>query len=325
MTFKDHIALSMTPMWLRLAIGLTFLWAGAGKLLVHVPIAGEPAARLANMGVAITPTAGTSSPAAPGVNPPGSPTGTPTNAPAPTPTIAPPQQPLPEPSADRAGPRPTKSPAKAPSKSPPRRNLPTAGVDTESPVPTPLIPAARPAAQPPTPPPTQPPGTAPSAALYRAADFPTPVILRRVYQLALAIDDDARIPPDAKNPMTLFPPSLAGGSWPVRWAWLVAITELFCGAAVLAGLLTRLSALALAGVMVGALWLDRIGPAIIRNATLFGGPDADAWWNPAAWGPMWWQFALVLCCMALLTSGPGPISLDAFVFSPSKKKDEKPA
>ncbi|MFN8729748.1 MAG: DoxX family membrane protein [Planctomyces sp.] len=315
MSFKQHIALSMTPMWLRVAIGLTFLWAGAGKLLVHVPFQGEPAARLANMGVAITPTA---SPAAPATDT--APAATP-----PAPTISPPSQPLPEPSADRTGPRSTNSPAKAPSKAPPRRNLPTASAETENLLPDGPIPAARPTTKPaPSSSPAAQPTASPSA-IYLARDFPTPVTLRRVYGLALAIDDDARVPANAKNPMALFPPSLATGSWPIRWAWLVAITELFCGAAVLAGLLTRLSALALAGVMVGALWLDRIGPALIREAAIFGGAEADAWWNPAAWGPMWWQFGLVLCCMALVTSGPGPVSLDAFVLAPSKKKEEKPA
>lgn len=46
------------PVFLRLALGLTFLWAGAGKFMATIPVQGEDAAVLANYGVAVKPTGG---------------------------------------------------------------------------------------------------------------------------------------------------------------------------------------------------------------------------------------------------------------------------
>jgi hypothetical protein len=44
---------SIAPIFLRIAIGVTFVWAGLGKLEGEMRVSGEPAAILANMGLHI--------------------------------------------------------------------------------------------------------------------------------------------------------------------------------------------------------------------------------------------------------------------------------
>lgn len=45
----------LAPLFLRVALGLTFLWAGFGKVSAKDPVSGHDAAILANMGVQVTP------------------------------------------------------------------------------------------------------------------------------------------------------------------------------------------------------------------------------------------------------------------------------
>ena len=57
MLFRDRMALGVSPLFIRVALAATFLWAGAGKLFFKdMEVQGEQAAILANMGVSITPT-----------------------------------------------------------------------------------------------------------------------------------------------------------------------------------------------------------------------------------------------------------------------------
>ena len=51
MRCRDHIALTLPSFLLRLALAITFLWAGTGKLLGTSTVQGDNAARLANLGV----------------------------------------------------------------------------------------------------------------------------------------------------------------------------------------------------------------------------------------------------------------------------------
>ena len=41
----------LAPIMLRVVIGLIFIWAGLGKLSTEMPVSGQAAATLANMGV----------------------------------------------------------------------------------------------------------------------------------------------------------------------------------------------------------------------------------------------------------------------------------
>ncbi|MBS0190227.1 MAG: DoxX family protein [Phycisphaerales bacterium] len=47
----EKMAVSVAPFFLRVALSVTFIWAGLGKLMSEMPVQGESAAALANMGV----------------------------------------------------------------------------------------------------------------------------------------------------------------------------------------------------------------------------------------------------------------------------------
>lgn len=77
MNGRQRLALGFPPLLLRIALAITFLWAGLGKVVMTMPVSGERAATLANMGVAVpdapvlpTPTQGVALPPAGGASEP---------------------------------------------------------------------------------------------------------------------------------------------------------------------------------------------------------------------------------------------------------------
>lgn len=134
---------------------------------------------------------------------------------------------------------------------------------------------------------------------------------------------------------TLLPRSMGKGKWPVRIGFAVALTELICGVLILIGLITRVAALMVAGVMVGAIWMTTIGPVMI-----FGNPGWPGFFPilPAldystvetaqqtfrAWQTAMFQLAMLTASLSLVCLGAGPLSLDRFLFgkpgSPRKRK-----
>ncbi|MBK7403716.1 MAG: DoxX family protein [Phycisphaerales bacterium] len=113
--------------------------------------------------------------------------------------------------------------------------------------------------------------------------------------------------------------------WPVRFAWAVSLTELIGGILVGVGLLTRIGAMGLAGVMLGALWLTTFGPALQTGDTMLGFlPKHDPF------GPEWMvpvlQVTLLCAALSLLFAGPGTMSLDRLLLGgPPKPAPPKPA
>lgn len=196
----------------------------------------------------------------------------------------------------------------------------------------------------PPPPPTQPPThqTAPAPVppahtrgTYTADDFPGPLRVQRVYILAADIYQAAHpiaeapaptgatgatgptgaTAPTGAAPKPILSSTLAQGAWPVYFAWGVAVIELVGGACILLGLLTRMWAVGVALVEVGAIWLHHIGPAIQSgHATLGFLPDFPPY-DPAPWRPLIMHLALFLSALALAFCGPGRASLDRTVFS----------
>lgn len=228
MSARDALGLSVAPIFLRLAIGLTFLWAGLGKVFDKVMVAPASVTYLESLGVKADP------PAAP-----------------------------------------------APEALKPAEAIPTL---------TPVLPPKK---------------TAEDA-----------TALPRMYSLALLINQ-ASAPAkhaDGSHAMALWPQWAAAGRWPVYLARTVAVAEIAAGLFVLAGLLTRLSALSLAGVMLGAIWLTEIGPAIQSGATIFGFiPDRPAY-SIEAWRGLAWQFSLLMACLTLVLLGGGTLSFDRAMF-----------
>ncbi len=344
---------SIAPLFLRIALGVTFVWAGIGKLEAMMQVKGENAALLATMGVErirdLAPPGKTKRPIAPsevvdpsqptlnGLEVPSGQTAPPTNpangtTPAPMgptgptqPTLAPTEvmpQAQPQP---QAQPRPANQPV-----TPPATDI--------APTPAPVNPTPEPG--PPQPPqhvqaswimPTLAQVTAPSISpgagqpnpnrVYQAAEFPDVIEVPRVYGLALLIHRAAFPPvatdqPKANAMMKLWPERLSRGMWPVRLAWMVAVTEVVAGLFVLVGLMTRASAIMLAGTMLGAIWLTEIGPAMQAGTTVLGIlPDRDPF-SIDAWRALMWQLALLMSAAALTMLGSGALGFDRKLFPP---------
>jgi len=288
----------VAPVFLRLALGITFLLAGLAKVALEIPVSGEAAATLANMGVALPP----ATPATPATG---------SAAPA-VPTLPAPRETAPDAGRDAV-------PARVPDAA-------------DRPVPTEPLPASTPGTDP------EPPAPALTAldalprlvnVAYRpapqgatASDYPSQVKVRQVYGMALMLKGAANPAPASGGvkPFPLWPPSLAHGAWPVYLAWTVALTELLGGVLLLAGFLTRLAAFLLAGTMLGAMWLTEVGPAVQSGTTLLGFLPDRAALDLNAWQGLLWQFTLFAGAMALSFLGSGSLGLDRVVFP-----DRRPA
>lgn len=294
---------SLAPLPLRIALGLTFVWAGLGKIEATMTVQGEQAALLATMGVERVRREGppfkTTPPAPAASTPPASTT--------PPPPVSQPQAPEPEPSAPATPPAapPATSPSSEPAPAPPASTARSARA-------WPML------AQVTVPPTTSGVGTPQADRVYAASEFPDQITLPRLYGLALLLHKAAHPQTDASGvqPRKLWPSSLAGGSWPVALAWSVAITELVGGLLVLLGLLTRVSALALAGTMLGAIWLTEIGPALQARQVVLGFLPARDPFDVAAWRTLGWQLSLLGAALTLALLGSGALGFDRKLFPP---------
>jgi len=57
MSLRESLAVGWAPIFLRLALGVTFMWAGLAKVVYRADFAGQDAATLANYGVIAAPSA----------------------------------------------------------------------------------------------------------------------------------------------------------------------------------------------------------------------------------------------------------------------------
>ncbi|HZW06141.1 MAG TPA: DoxX family protein [Phycisphaerales bacterium] len=334
----------IAPLLLRLAIGVTFVWAGLGKLVPIIEFKGQDAAILANLGTGVAPTL-QHKPAAPGTEAPGL---------APPPTL-----PLPEGNGKApAKPKPTSRQSKPSPDSgytsvgPVLASLTTedlpAAADTARAKPRSASkaksapPAAGPGAatQQPTTSPTAPPpvlpskpqttDTLPPGGKYTAADFPEPAKARRAYSLSVLMVKAAYPQPTVgvQHPKAYWPAMFATSPWVVWLAFGAAVTELFAGVLLLVGFLTRLSALMICTVMLTAMWLTQIGPALSTGQTSFGILPDKTWWDPQLWTPFFWQLLIIASGVALAFSGAGALSVDralAVIGSGGPKSEQDPA
>lgn len=164
---------------------------------------------------------------------------------------------------------------------------------------------------------------------YTAADFPDGIEVRRLYGLALQIDAAAfpAMDDESVRLRRLWPQTMGEQPWPVALAWAAAITELVVGVTLLIGLLTRLSALQIIGIMGVAIWLTQIGPAIQSGNTQLGFLPAHGAFDIAAWKTLAWQVSLLASGFALMLLGPGSASMDGLLFgrsaspAPKAKRD----
>lgn len=147
---------------------------------------------------------------------------------------------------------------------------------------------------------------------YTADQFPDPVELRRVHGLALLIHNSAFPPPaeDGAPLPAIWPGWAAEGSWPLVFGWAAAITEIIIGLLCVVGFLTRIAGLLTAGIMLNAMWLTQIGPAMQTGDTMLGFLPDYGLWSVGDWQPLLWQFSLLGIGLALAFTGGGSLSLD---------------
>jgi uncharacterized membrane protein YphA (DoxX/SURF4 family) len=149
--------------------------------------------------------------------------------------------------------------------------------------------------------------------LATAADFPEPVSCRAMWGISLAVHRAAHPPIDAatsKPALAIWPPIVGDGLWPKVFAVAVFLAELCGGIALLIGLFTRLAAISVAGVMLGAIWLTQVGPAIQSGKTLLGFLPVHDIWDARVWMPLGWQLSLLASALALACLGCGVLAID---------------
>jgi uncharacterized membrane protein YphA (DoxX/SURF4 family) len=157
---------------------------------------------------------------------------------------------------------------------------------------------------------------------------PAEIEVPGAHVLALTLKKAAQPPGgDAARKFPLWPPAFAQGHWPKYWAYACTVTELVGGALLLIGALTRLSAFALACVMLTALWLTQIGPAVQSGDTWLGFlPNRDLF--SMGWEHFQIQFILLAMALCLLFTGCGKLGLDCALFGgrpPAARPKPEPA
>ncbi|TVS07864.1 MAG: DoxX family protein [Phycisphaerales bacterium] len=307
MSLRQNLACHVTPVFLRVALGVTFIWAGMGKVMERFPVEDRRTAEaLVEAGALDVDRArirGLIPPATPEQEPPVE-RETPAD-PAPPATDPPAEDPDQDPGEDEGA---TEPPASA---DPPNgASGSTSGPDAAAP--------------------------ALDHTIRLASDPDDTIEMLRVYGLSMLIvsisetrevteDDLARykLSDERKAELAgeqqrfpLVPAALGSKPWPVALAWAAAITEIVAGLFLLIGFITRLSALGVVGVMLGAIWMTEVGPALQAGATMIGFLPAYELFSPEAWKTLLWQFALLMMGLGVFFSGAGGLSLDRVLFGP---------
>lgn len=303
MSFRTSLALNVAPLCLRLALAGTFIWAGMSKVAYRTEISDpQDIAQLIEWNIVA-----------------------PQSAAVPGPPLDNPEQATP-PEIEKEVPTPTPAPA---ADDPSEETQPPAG-DTP-----PVDPGVSDPGTDEADPATDDEGDEDTSLNEGSSAMPVAfqndmesVDVKRVMRLALMIHHAANPGVDDQGqPLKpLWPSALANGTMPVVFAWVAAILELVCGAAMLIGFFTRLASLPLAGTMLTAMWLTQIGPAIQSGSTVLGFlPTGVFDMGPGGYvySTILWQFALLMSALAMLFIGPGALSIDRLIFGgPSTRFDE---
>ena len=273
MTFRQRLGLGGPPILLRVALAITFIWAGSGKFFGSVTLSPEQAAVLDAMH------SGAVAPATPA--PEGADTDANTDADADS-----------SPSASRGGPMIILAQDQGAQPAEPAEADAPPDADADEP---PAAPAEADTAD----------ADADTAApSHRNVDF-----------IALLFHTWAT--PNAEG-KALLPAFVGHGKTPIWLANAVGVTELLGGIMIALGLLTRLWSLAVAGVMVGALWTTSIGPVLVYGQAgwpaFFPVLPALHDFSAGAWQNWLWQLTLLCSALSLVCLGAGRLSLDRLFF-----------
>ncbi|MCA9303130.1 MAG: DoxX family protein [Phycisphaerales bacterium] len=331
MRFRDQVALTLPALVLRLVLALVFLWAGIGKFATSMPVSGDDAARLANLGVTLSPVSGTPM----------------------TPEATEDEQPLKELPQSLDVP----SGNDQTDEIDPELNTPEdqqkmqdildeakrraeeakkkAAELTEPPA---VLPATDPAADPTDEPTEETNEQAGAGETFRflpaqyenpkktASDFPEPMEVRSVYSIALLLSKCAEpgLTADSQAIPPILPSAFAGGTLARSMAIAAAVTEIGAGILLLLGFLTRFSALGTFTVMLVAIWTTQIGPAAMQ--TMPGAPSPILGFLPNhgslfayEYTTLMFQLACAAMSIAVFFLGSGPIGFDRLIFGASRR------
>ncbi len=294
----DRFALSFSPVLLRLAIGATFLWAGAGKLFYKVELTDAQRAVITQLETGATTPSETVIEDAPPLD-----TDTPVD-PLPEPEAT---DPAPDGEGDDAGERPVLRSLSDPSASALQSGYTLTLAQDAAPETTSedddageLITDAFAEA-----PDDLDPGDTPAE--YVGSN---PQKERFLAHVALTIHGAAH--PEKGSPR--LPGFMATHA--LTLAWAVAIIEFTGGVCVLLGFLTRVWAFAITCVIAGACWTTELGPAVMGGLDqTFLGFLPPIWpFDPGAGMHFFWTIGLTLSSFALVFLGAGALSVDRFLF-----------
>lgn len=156
-----------------------------------------------------------------------------------------------------------------------------------------------------------------------AADFPGEHRVQRVYGIALLLSRAAN-PGLTSNsePIPATMPAWVGADrWPVYFAWAAAGAELLAAAMLFFGVLTRFGALIIVGIMLQAMWLTQIGPAVVGRVDSYLGfiPATGDPWAPPTFQTLFFQVACLTMAGAVALLGSGPIGFDRALFRPPER------
>ncbi len=302
MNTRQRLGLSLAPLLLRIALAVVFIWAGAVKLMTTMPVKGQDAAILANMGIGLK-----TGPLSPAVVPARS---KPSDPAAPA-GMQPPERPLPAPGAEPKKPG-NPSRAEPPLRPEAKPIIVTQAEPSPSGMPMPLLALAAPAS-----PSASAPASASTAPAYTAEQFPDAQEVLAVYGIAIGLHKASIPGGPAGSTMALVPAAFGQGSVPIYLAWAAGITELAGGALVLIGLFTRFWSFAIACVMLVAMWMTQIGPAIQSGDTFLLVLPRHEWNRMDLFVPLLFQFTLFMMALALTILGAGSASVDGAPGAPS--------
>jgi uncharacterized membrane protein YphA (DoxX/SURF4 family) len=299
MRLREQVALTLPSLFLRLVLGITFIWAGTGKLVGTTLVVGDDAARLANIGVMPTTPDAPSSTTDPTDNAETPPT-EPPQAAVDDPQVPDEEEPANEPTGDDLI---NQANEIIEQLSPPAEETPdqsSTGDDKAS---------------------LQ--SVQYNGTRYAAADFPEPMEIRRVYTIALMLSKagDPGLTAESNPIIPTMPAMVASKPWAKILAWAAAITELGAGVFLLLGLLTRISSLGTLSVMFTALWMTQFGPAALHSSDAILGfiPRVADPWAPMSYIGLLWQLALAAMSLAVFFLGSGPIGIDRMLFKPTRR------
>jgi len=300
MRLRDQVALTLPTLLLRLTLGLVFLWAGSGKLLGTISVAGDDAARLANIGIM-------------------------------------PIAPVDGPNHTLDDPEPSDSDDAAESPAIIERDIEntTPPADTDIPLDeqaNDIIEQIQDQLGEPTAPievPAEPEienqqvslqSVQYSDKVYAGSDFPEFGEIKQVYAISLMITKAANpgLTEDSQPIDSTIPEMFGRGVWPKALAWAVAVTEIAAGVFLVLGFMTRISAFSLLTVMLTAIWMTQVGPAVMQSSDAILGfiPRVEQPWNPGAYKDVFFQLSLGAMAASVMMMGSGAIGIDRLLFRP---------